>query len=350
MTTYAYDTATRTLLAVWESGAGCTAHSVAQLHQRTPERSGLHLAQALTELSAAAWLSYSDPGLVEIGFVDVDAAATLRALRRPHLPRAGLLYREGDPVLECGHRVGRELVSIGSAGVTRAVVADVTDELHAVECAIRGDLSGRARQAVALTRLDASPVQIAAADRLLYAVPMGSERLFTEVEPTAAAVAAAHWLQAAVDVTLDVAGGTDPLEVLAKAAASEGFDLTGPGVLLDLLRLGNPPLAAVQNLVRSALLAAKGMILHGDPEPCGDDPDGTSRFTVLDPQRPARDLLESLTRAVQTCAVVFAEHCVIEERDGDWMEITRKRFDHAVRVEAERTATRLFRTTARPCP
>jgi hypothetical protein len=50
------------------------------------------------------------------------------------------------------------------------------------------------------------------------------------------------------------------------------------------------------------------------------------------------------------CAVVFADNCVNEEQDGDWMEITRKRFDHAVRAEAERTAARLFPTTGRPCP
>ncbi len=342
MTTYAYDTSATTLLAVWDTGLGATARSVARLHARTPQRHGLRLAQALTGLSTAAWTSYSDLGLVEIGYVDLDPPAVLAALRRPHLPRDGLLYREGDAALECAHGVGRELVAVGSAGVTRAVVAEVTDELAAVDGATRGDLSGRARQAVALTRLDASPLQVAAADRLLHEVPMGSERLFTEVEPTAAAVAAAHWLQAAVDVTLDASGGTDPLEVLAKVADGEGFDLLGPGVVLNLMRLGNPPLATVQNLVRSAMLAAKGMILHGDPQPCAGDPDGESRFTVLDPQSPARSLLECLTRAVQICAVVFAEHCTVDEQQGDRVELARDLFDEAVRAEADRTAARLL--------
>lgn len=348
MTTYAYDPSTTTLLAVWEAGLGCTARPVARLHARTPERHGLRLAQALTGLSAAAWLSYSDPGLVEIGYVDIDAPATLRALRRPHLPCAGFLYREGEAVLECANGAGRELVEIGSAGVVRAVHDDVAEELSAVERAVRGDLSGRSRQAVALTRLDASPVQIAAADRLLHEVPMGNEQLFTEVEPTAAAVAAVHWMQAAVDVTVELAGGSDPVEVLAKAADGEGFDLVGPGVVLDLVRLGHPPLAVVQNLVRSAMLASKGMILHGDPEPCPGDPDGDSRFTVLDPRRPARSLLEALTRTVQICGTVYAEHCVVDE-DGDWSEITRDRFDDAVRLAARGAADRLYRT-GEHCP
>jgi hypothetical protein len=348
MTTYAYDPSTTTLLAVREAGLGCTARPVTRLHARTPERLGLRLAQALTWLSTAAWLSYTDPGLVEIGYVGIDAPATLRALRRPHLPRAGFLYREGEAVLECANGTGRELVEIGSAGVVRAVVADVVEELKAVEGAIRGDLSGRSRQAVALTRLDASPVQIAAADRLLYEVPMGNEGLFTEVEPTAAAVAAVHWMQAAVDVTVELAGGGDPLDVLAKAAASEGFDLIAPGAVLGLLRSGHPPLAVVQNLVRSAMLAAKGMILHGDPEPCLGDPDGESRFTLLDPRRPALALLEVLTRTVQICGTVYADHCVVDEV-GDWSEITRDRFDDAVRRAARKAADRMFRA-ADPCP
>jgi hypothetical protein len=156
--------------------------------------------------------------------------------------------------------------------VTRAVIDDVAEELDGVERALRGgDLTGRARQAVERSRLDVSPVQIVAADRLLHQVPMGSERLFTEVEPTAAAVAAAHWLQSAVDVTLEVTGWEDAAAVLEAADAIESFDVTTTQVVLDLLRLGNPPIAAVQCLVRTAMLAARGMILHGSPEPA-DDP------------------------------------------------------------------------------
>src|SRR5262249_19241645 len=160
---YAYDPSTTTLIAVWETGVGSVADAVARLNARTPRHSGVRLAEALTSLSQCAWLCFTDPGLVDVGVIGAvtDAAPVLRALRRPRLPRGGLLRREPDPVVESAHGVGRGLVDIGSAGVTHAVVSDVTDELLAVEAAIRGDLTGRAQQAVALTRLDASPAQVA---------------------------------------------------------------------------------------------------------------------------------------------------------------------------------------------
>ncbi len=65
-------------------------------------------------------------------------------------------------------------------------------------------------------------------------------------------------------------------------------------------------------------------------------------------RRPARALLEVLTRTVQICGTVYADHCVVDE-DGDWSEITRDRFDDAVRQAARVAADWLFRA-ADPCP
>lgn len=337
MTTYAYDSSTRTLHATWRCGIGGVARSVARLHERTPDRTGMHLAQALTDLSATAWLSYSDPGLLG----EPDREDVLRALRRPHLVEDGLLYREVDRHLENAHAVGRALAAVGSAGVVRAVVADVVAELDAVDRALLGDLDGRARQAVVVARLDASPTQIAAADRLLHAVPMGSEELFDEVDSTAACVAAAHWLQAALDVVATVVDEGDPLDVLESAAEEQGADLGGVCTVLQVLQVGNPPLAVVQNLVRSALQAARGMVLPGDLGPEDDVVDGEPRFTLLDPLRPTRALLSGLVRAVQVCFTVFEERCgEIDE------EVARSRFDEAVRAEAGRSAGRLLATSA----
>lgn len=340
MTTYAYDPTASTLLATWSSGIGATARPVARLHTRTGDRAGMHLAQALTDLSTTAWLSYTAPGSVE-----VRAEPALQALRRPHLPAGELLRREPDPVLERAHGVGRALAGIGSAGVRRAVAADLTDEFDAVRRAGHGDLSGRARQAVRLTRLDPHPVQVAAADRLLHEIPMGGERLFDEVDPTAASVAAVHWMLAAVDVTLRQSGGDDPVHVLGPAADAEGHDLIGAEAVLALLRGGHSPLEVVQNLVGSAVLAAGGMILRGDPEPdpAYQDTDAESRYTLLNPLHPSRALLSDLTRTVQICFTVFAEH--VDPADvggaGSWNDLVRDRFDDAVRAEAARTAERL---------
>jgi hypothetical protein len=107
VTTYAYDQSATQLLAVWETGVGAVARRVARLHARTPERVGVHLAKALSNLSDTAWLRYADPGLV-----DAEPAAVIRALRSPHQPRAGLLYREGDPLLECANEAGRRLAAV----------------------------------------------------------------------------------------------------------------------------------------------------------------------------------------------------------------------------------------------
>jgi len=49
-------------------------------------------------------------------------------------------------------------------------------------------------------------VQVTAADAVLRENPFGDERLFSEIEPSAAAVAAEHWLAAAAEVTAEAAG------------------------------------------------------------------------------------------------------------------------------------------------
>jgi hypothetical protein len=335
MTTYAYDPSTAHVLATWPTGAGASARTVARLNARTPEPRGLHLVQALTALSSLAWMAYTDPGTV-----DLLPAPALRALRRPHLPRAGLLYREGDPLLDAAHDVGRELVAVGSAGVTRAVVDDVTADLDAVERALRGDLGGRARQAVALTRLDASPLQVAAADGLLHEVPMGSERLFTEVEPIAAVVAAAHWLAAAVEVTLARTGIDAVRDLLQAYTDIEGADVETAAVVVDLLDEGNPPLPVTRCLVQAALLTARGMILARK-----DDPTDEPQFTLLDPARPAPCLLERLVRATQACGMVHMRHQGLADHDGpERADACRAVFDDEVRRAAAQAADRLLRT------
>jgi hypothetical protein len=250
-----------------------------------------------------------------------------------------------EPHVERAHEVGRRLADIGSAAVTRAVVAEVGADLAGLEQALRGDLSGRAQQAVELSRLDVSPLQIAAADRLLAEVPLGGRRLFTEVDPTAAAVAATHWLLAAVDVTLARTGLRDAEEVLAAAARFGLDDTVAVEVVLDHTGAGDPPLAAVLCLVRSAMLAARGMVVHDVGDPTAD-PRGEPRFTVLDPLRPARSLLEHLVRAIQMSALVHLEKvdagAVDPGADIERLDAARRVFEAEVRVEAERRKGRLL--------
>jgi hypothetical protein len=106
-------------------------------------------------------------------------------------------------VEESAHRVGRALHELGRTALTNQVTAELRAELRAVEQAELGDLSGRGQQAVVLTRADASPAQVAAADRLLHKDPLGSSALMSDLDPTAAAVAAAHWLDASAAVAAE---------------------------------------------------------------------------------------------------------------------------------------------------
>ena len=118
MTTYAYDTTSHQLVAVWDTGIGATFASVARLNAATEEGVGLLLADALTRLSTSIWMTYSSPELL-----DLPVALARRALRRPNLPQAGRVRVEEHPVVESAHCVGRSLRELGSAGVSRAIVA-----------------------------------------------------------------------------------------------------------------------------------------------------------------------------------------------------------------------------------
>ena len=111
-----------------------------------------------------------------------------------------LLIVSYSPVEESAHRLGRVLHTLADAALVDAVVAEVEIEVDAVTRAELGDLSGRAVQAVALDRLDVSPIQVAAADEVLQADPLGGGLLAAAVDPAAACVAAAHWLAAAAVV------------------------------------------------------------------------------------------------------------------------------------------------------
>jgi hypothetical protein len=332
MTTYAYDTSVRHVIACCAGGAGSTAHTVARLHERTGQRLGLRLADQLTLLSSEAWLSYTDGE----GAGPVPEVAALAAVRSPNLPRDGRLRVERNWVVERAHEVGRTLAEIGSAGVRRAVVDDVADELASVRRALHGDLRGRAGQAVELTRLDASPTQVAVADRLLDDVPAGGEALRTDVEPTAACVASAHWLAAAVAVTVRLIGGTGSQDVLDPDEATEPFDVVAPRLVVDLIMAGQPPLVAVQRLVRPAMLVARGFV------PTDEECD-VPGLVVLDPTRPARHLLDRLMHALRTCLRVYVDHLDpgILKDASDPIEAGGREFDREVRHEAALTADRL---------
>jgi hypothetical protein len=217
-TQYAFDETRRALMAVWETGDGQLARTVAVLPPVLDQEAASRLSASLTTLSRWAWRTYTHPASAAESVEpntegwrrqgERDAfAEVLDHVRKPHLPdEQGSLVQSYVLVEEAAHRVGRAMHAFRDQALSDAVIAEVQEELATVEHAELGDFSGRARQAVRLSRADASPLQVNAAHDFLHAHPLWSSRLFDEVDPTAAAVAAAHWLQVAAGIASDASG------------------------------------------------------------------------------------------------------------------------------------------------
>ncbi|MFI9366525.1 hypothetical protein ACIG5E_36555 [Kitasatospora sp. NPDC053057] len=377
MTRYSIDPERHELIATWGTGAGDLATRIVGLPAEAGTSVLLSLARALTHLSDAAWRTYTHPASAAASqdpnsegwhraeerkaFDEVPGAIT-----RPNLPQGGMLDVSYSPLAESAHRAGRALHTLGNTDLTDAVLAEAATELAGVESAELGDLTGRARQAVLLSREGASPVQVAAADRLLQQNPFGPAALLTDIDPTAAAVAAAHWLAAAAEVTAD-ATGHSPTTLLRDADDIEALPHETPTLVLQLLEAGTSPYDAVTGLVRHALHIADGLL----PDPAGlreqldnldddlaqhtgpdTDPEDTGlRLTPLDPKRPARDLLEDLLAGIHGCQLLHEEY---DEDSGadeaeDWddeqaerhQDRSRERFARLVREAAAQHRDRL---------
>ncbi|WP_045875975.1 hypothetical protein [Pseudofrankia sp. DC12] len=268
MSRYAVDVHDHALVVSWDTGLGDVAARIAQFPTTVDESDALSLARTLTFLSAAAWRTYTHPeeaALQALPTGDDNLSGRGRevfgkvvaAIESPHLPRDGLIQQAVVVVEEAAHRVGRALHTIADPELTIQVAADVRAELDAVERAELGELSGRARQAVTLSRADASPLQIAAADMLLRGDPLGSRALFTDVEPTAAAIAAAHWLHAAAIVAAQHAD-LDVTQVVAEADAIEPLPHRTPTLVLHQVEAGDSPREAVLDLISHAMVVAEG--------------------------------------------------------------------------------------------
>lgn len=105
-----------------------------------------------------------------------------------------------SPVLSSAKTTGQLLATLDTSEVTAAVLREVDVELAAVTNAELGDLSGRAAQAVVLTRWSGSPTQVQAAWDLLHVDPLRSgASMNTTHDPTSACMAAAAWLRGAAD-------------------------------------------------------------------------------------------------------------------------------------------------------
>ncbi|MET7423627.1 hypothetical protein [Dactylosporangium sp. NPDC005555] len=361
MTHYAINEYRDELLAVWSAGYGETARAVSTLPTTATPTQRFALAESLTHLSRAFWHCYTHPASA-CRSVEVNTegwrrqetralfSAVVASLLKPNLPEGDTLIVSYDPVEESAHRVGRALHEIGDDDLTAAVAIDVEAELAAVEQAERGDLSDRARQAVLLTREDVSPAQIAAADHLLRQYPLGTDDLLLSFDPTAASVAAAHWLQAAADVVADLAH-LPAAEVVERADDVEAIPHATPTKILELMEIGASPRDAVLDLISGAMRVAQGEL--PDIEETRDvieaadrfmETDEPMRLTPLDPQRPARDLLEDLLAGIRGCWLLYPRYLdgVQPHHDDELQGGIDAEFLDAVRTRAKADHARLL--------
>ena len=394
MTTYAYDPAARDLVAVWPVGIGSQLMRVVSLGDTVPQTDVLRLCQELSSLSAALWDTYVHPPSAVDDPEDVDQQRWRReqtrtavdeveaGLRHPNLPdESGLMIGFYDPVEEASHRVGRALHQIGDSHLLESVVTEVQRETEAVAAAELGDLSGRAAQAVALDRVDASPAQVHAADHLLHAEPWGAEALFGSVDPAAACVAAAHWLTAAAAVAA-MAVGVEPWEVFERTDDIQACSVEVPSLVVEAVieheasprqvvmallseaaavRAGElPDVAGILAGVRDAIERAERV--PDDQREAVLDRLMPSRATLLNPARAARDLLEHLLDGIHSALVLFDAEADDEQPAGEntasdptnddhqepddaadaaWHDRMKERFWQAVRADAITHADRL---------
>jgi hypothetical protein len=344
VTRYAVDRDRGELVATWATGLGDVAERVAAVPAQVEEAAVLTLADTLTELCEQLWRTYTHPAS-SADDLEPDGegwhreehrkafAEVVRSVREPNLPEDGYLLREYNPVTESAHRVGRALHAIDDEALTEVVAGEASAEMEAVEQAERGELVGRSRQALVLSRADASPLQVAAADAMLRVQPFGDDRMFTEIEPSAAAIAAAHWLAAAAEVTGETSG-VEFAHVVMEADHIEALPHESPTLVLHGIAEGETPRDLVLTLIADAQQAADGEI----PDLLGllaevahvtdtaeqqevseeDLPDLLPhRTTPLDPTRPARDLLEDLLLGIHGCWLVYQEYYEEEDEEGE---------------------------------
>ncbi|MEV4580033.1 hypothetical protein AB0K16_42995 [Nonomuraea jabiensis] len=375
MTRYAIDRTHNTLLAQWSTGIGDTAIVVARLTHDQLHHNTRWLAAELTRLSHLCWRSYTHPATT----ADRHSPHSLGWHRQQErnafttiLPTLNATPRPtdqpiGTKVERAAHAVARALRVLGTSQLTTHVSTDVAAELAAIEQAERGDLSDRAQQAVALSREDASPVQISQADRLLRDNPFGSHDLFTQVDPTAAAIAAAHWFYAALTITAQHTG-LHPIQVVASAeqhdkplAVESLIDIT------TAMNAGTRTRHVVMPLIRNALhiadgnlrgildvqhriTAAQELISKAHTEHPGIDlsPDNIYLpLTSLDPARPAPDLLDNLLHGIHTCWQLYRHHADPQRPapanvDNSRQQQLRQTFLTATREEAATRSERLL--------
>lgn len=327
------------LLVAWPTGRADRAMILGEFGRLNTEDL-TRVTRALTQLAKALWTTYSEPSSAAVDAHDPDelwrrekresAVDEVRAnIASPNLPDDdGMMLTSYNPVIESAHAVGRAMHDVEDPNLLAVVAEDVDREIDAVRRAVLGDMSGRAAQAATLTRAEASPTQVEEVHRALEVNPLGSRELFEVFEPAAAAVAAAEWLHAAARVVATDCDYESPKSVVIEADAIEAMPVETMTAIISALEAGEGAQTLVTRLLREANAVAGGSLddpsellrtLNRVAEYAGDDLSQVGvRLCLLDPRRPAQDLLEDLIEGIRGCLLVFEDENVdvYEEEDS----------------------------------
>jgi hypothetical protein len=260
----------REILAVWPAGDAHRVGLLCQLPADVLLEDVAELARELTDLSASLWELYAQPPLPEDesavhGSVEATLEEVGEAILHPHLPSGdGSLLMSYDEPVEYAHRVGRVLHALSDPSLTEAVTIEVGREINAVRRAGRGEFEGRAAQGVVVEVIDPSPLQVAAADEIFQASPLGDVRLWRDVTPAAACVAGVIWLIAAAGVAADAAGLVRAA-VFAYADDIEATSVEVPAFVVKGVEAGLTPRQIVVEMLSEAIGVREGLT----PDPVG---------------------------------------------------------------------------------
>jgi len=354
MAVYAFDPERSLISVAWPTRSGYRCADVTPIAAHTPGTL-MPLCATLTRLSQVMWDTYERPPAQAANDADrawrerehADLASVLDRLTAPDRPDPESVLPGARLVLSAAAAAGRALHRIGDVDMAAAVILEVLAERDGVLSADRGELSGRAAQATALTRTTVSPVMLAAADELLRAEPAGVHLMSAAIEPASASAAAAHWLAAAAVVVAEVCG-VEPDEAFALCGDPGSADVEVPSLVVSqVVGAGLAPPVVVSGMLKVAAAAARGIVydLPGviatarlGEQAIGRRPGGMVGLasgpvvlTGLDPRRAGPDLLERLLTGISMCQEAYFD--AQPGTDGEFADL--------VRAEATRERQRI---------
>lgn len=315
---------------------------------------GRRLAALLTILSEALWRGYTHPPAAAEDDMspntegwrrqhERDLVAQLEEVLKDETPTSDstdAYLVSYQPLEEVARQIARVLTAIGELEVRAAVVAELRAEVEAVHQAEAGDLRERAAQALLLTRSTTNPLHVVAAEQALSATPYGGGALL-RIDPAAASVAGARCLLAAASVAGEVAG-VPTARVIEESDNIEAVPVLTPTHVLEQMEVGAAAEDVVHQLLAEALAVAEGRVLdadelidrltidpHDHPHLRAEDLEvlrSDQRLCLLDPRRPALDLLEDLLSGLQACWTLWSDAIDGEEPELSvfWSQVVRR--------------------------